>query len=34
LSRRPTPWTHPLSLALMIWPAGPVALVLSVGRLY
>src|SRR5262249_11361120 len=34
LGRRPTPWTHPLSLALMIWPAGLVAVVLATGRLW
>ena len=30
--RRPTPWTHPFSLALMIWPVLPLAGVLTFGK--
>jgi hypothetical protein len=33
LSRTPRPWTHSFSLALMIWPALPLAAILALGRL-
>jgi hypothetical protein len=33
VGRGPTPWTQPLSLALMIWPALPLAIIVSLGKL-
>jgi hypothetical protein len=33
LRRTPLPWTHSFSLALMIWPALPLAAILALGRL-
>ncbi len=33
LRRGPSPWTQPLSVALMVWPALPLALILAVGKL-
>ncbi|HXG11425.1 MAG TPA: hypothetical protein VNK04_16845 [Gemmataceae bacterium] len=32
LGRQPFPWTHGLGLALTIWPAGPLAGILTLGK--
>lgn len=32
VSRKPLPWTHACSIALMIWPALPVAAVYTLGK--
>src|SRR5262249_13819981 len=32
LSRAPSPWTHPFSLALVTWPVLPLAGILTLGK--